>query len=89
MGNEDRIENKGNMENMSFEASIDKLEQIVTQLESGDTLLEQSIELFQEGMMLAKRCSEKLEQAEHKIEMIMEQNGEWKRQPYVTEETGD
>ncbi|EPY04779.1 exodeoxyribonuclease VII small subunit [Paenibacillus sp. E194] len=83
------MENKETIDQLSFEAAMDKLEEIVAKLESGDAPLEQSIELFQEGMMLSKLCSEKLEQVERKIEMVTEQNGEWKRQPYATEETGD
>lgn len=83
------MENKENFSQMSFEAAIDKLEGIVTQLEGGDTPLEQSIELFQEGMALSKLCSEKLEQVKRKIELVMEQNGEWKHRSYATEETGD
>ncbi|WP_028544152.1 exodeoxyribonuclease VII small subunit [Paenibacillus taiwanensis] len=70
---------------MSFEAAMERLEHIVNQLESGDVPLEQAIELFQEGMMLSKNCSSKLEQVERKIEMLTEQDGEWQRQAFQPE----
>lgn len=83
------MENKETIEQLSFEAAMDKLEEIVARLEGGDTPLEQSIELFQEGMLLSKLCSEKLDRVEQKIEMVTEHNGAWKRESYATEETGD
>ncbi|MCY9517311.1 exodeoxyribonuclease VII small subunit [Paenibacillus apiarius] len=76
------------MEELNFEAAMEKLEQIVAQLEGGDAPLEQAIDLFQEGMRLSKLCSEKLQQVERKIEMLTEQNGELKRQPFSPEEEG-
>ncbi|WP_251576527.1 exodeoxyribonuclease VII small subunit [Paenibacillus sp. MER TA 81-3] len=76
------------MEELNFEAAMEKLELIVSQLEGGDAPLEQAIDLFQEGMRLSKFCSEKLQQVERKIEMLTEQNGELKRQPFSPEEEG-
>ncbi|MBN3522318.1 exodeoxyribonuclease VII small subunit [Paenibacillus apiarius] len=76
------------MEELNFEAAMEKLEQIVAQLEGGDAPLEKAIDLFQEGMRLSKLCSEKLQQVERKIEMLTEQNGELKRQPFSPEEEG-
>ncbi|MBU5443020.1 exodeoxyribonuclease VII small subunit [Paenibacillus sp. MSJ-34] len=75
----------------SFEEAIDKLEQIVTRLESGDVPLEQAIELFQEGMKLSQWCGLKLEQVERKIEMLMEENGEFRKKPFtnILDESGD
>jgi len=81
--------NQETEQRVSFEGAMDKLEQIVSQLEEGDTPLEQAVELFQTGMQLSKLCAEKLEQIERKIEQVTEQNGEWRRQPYVTEGTRD
>ena len=56
----------------NFEAAIEKLEKIVSKLESGDVPLEEAIDLFQEGMRLSQFCTQKLEQVERKIEMLME-----------------
>jgi len=70
--------------NLTFEEAMEKLEEIVEQLERGDVPLEKAIELFQEGMALSQLCGGKLEQAEKKIEMLMEQEGGgYSRKPFV------
>lgn len=75
----------------SFEAAIEKLETIVTRLENGDVPLEEAIELFQEGMRLSQYCSQKLEQVERKIEMLVEDTDGLTRQPFApqSEEKGE
>jgi len=55
----------------SFEEALEGLERIVEQLESGDLPLEQSLALFEEGVLLTRVCSERLEAAEKKIEVLM------------------
>lgn len=69
-------------ETLGFEAAMEKLEGIVAKLESGDVPLEQAIELFQEGMRLSHLCSQKLEQVERKIEMLVEENGTLVKKPF-------
>lgn len=71
----------GEME-LSFEAAMERLEQIVQQLEQGDAPLEQAIELFQEGMQLSRFCNQKLEQVERKIEMLIEEDGKYIKQEF-------
>lgn len=66
----------------NFEAAIEKLETIVSRLENGDVPLEEAIDLFQEGMKLSQFCSQKLEQVERKIEMLMEDGDGLTRQPF-------
>lgn len=70
-------------ENVSFEAAMERLESIVSRLESGDVPLEQAIELFQQGMKLSHLCSRKLEQVERKIEMLVEENGSLAKKPFA------
>lgn len=70
-------------EQMSFEEAMEKLEEIVSRLESGDVQLEQAIELFQEGMRLSHLCGTKLEQVERKIEMLVEENGTLVKKPFT------
>ena len=67
---------------LSFEEAMDKLEQIVDKLESGDVPLERAIELFQEGMRLSHLCKKKLEQVERKIEMLIEEDGAFVKKPF-------
>lgn len=58
----------------SFEASLEALEQIVHQLESGDLPLEKSLELFEQGIRLSRECQERLSQAERRIEVLLRDN---------------
>ncbi len=58
----------------AFESALERLEEITGQLESGEASLEQSIELYTEGLQLAKDCHQKLDAAEKKIKIITEKN---------------
>ncbi len=58
----------------TFEASLEALEQIVHQLESGDLPLEKSLELFEQGIRLSRECQERLSQAERRIEVLLRDN---------------
>jgi len=55
---------------MSFEAAMRELEQVVGQLERGDVALEDSIKLYERGALLKKRCEYKLKEAEEKVAAI-------------------
>lgn len=55
---------------MSFEAAMQELEQVVGKLERGDVALEQSITLYERGAELKKRCEAKLKEAEEKVAAI-------------------
>lgn len=57
-------------EKKSFEAAIARLEEIVRALESGNTPLDESLSLFEEGVALVKLCNERLDGAEQKIKML-------------------
>ncbi len=56
----------------TFEEAFKRLEEIAALLDSGETPLEESMKLYEEGMKLIKICSEKLEQAEQKIRKLSE-----------------
>ena len=58
----------------TFEASLEALERIVQQLESGDLPLEKSLELFEQGIRLSRECQDRLSQAERRIEMLLRDN---------------
>jgi exodeoxyribonuclease VII small subunit len=67
---------------LSFEEAMEQLEQLVGKLENGDVPLEKAIDLFQEGMKLSHLCSQKLEQVERKIEILVEENGSLNKKPF-------
>jgi exodeoxyribonuclease VII small subunit len=62
------------MKEMKFEKALQRLEAIVEQLEDGQLDLEKSLQLFEEGIKLARYCAEKLQEAEQKIELLTEEH---------------
>jgi exodeoxyribonuclease VII small subunit len=66
--------NNGQEQGRSFEASLEALERIVRQLESGDLPLDKSLELFEQGIRLSRECQERLSQAERRIEILLRDN---------------
>ncbi len=60
----------------NFEESIKRLEEIVRALESGEIGLDESLKLYEEGIALVRVCNQKLEDAEQKIRILEENNGE-------------
>ena len=64
------------MENLSFEESLEKLEEIVNKLENGDVPLDDAIDEFNKAMKLVKLCNNKLTAAEESIAKIVQDTGE-------------
>jgi exodeoxyribonuclease VII small subunit len=70
-----------------FEEAMERLEEIVRDLEEGDLPLEESLKVFEEGMNLIKLCSEKLEEVERKVtKLVKESDGKYRHQPFEIEE---
>ena len=58
-----------------FEKSLQHLEKIVSNMESGELGLEESLEQFEQGIKLAKNCQDTLANAEIRVEQLIEKNG--------------
>jgi exodeoxyribonuclease VII small subunit len=58
-----------------FEKSLTQLEKIVSQMESGELGLEESLVQFEKGITLAKSCQDTLTKAELRVEQLIEKNG--------------
>jgi exodeoxyribonuclease VII small subunit len=65
-----------------FEECLQRLEQIVDELEKGNVPLEQALKLFEEGVQLSASCRKELEEAEGKVEILLKQNGKLQPEPY-------
>ena len=63
-------------ENKNFEESLQELEGIVKELESGNVNLDDAINKYTEAMKLAKECSDKIKNAEDIVSKIVKENGE-------------
>ena len=73
---------KKKLENLSFEESLNELDTIVQNLEQGDLDLEESMTLFERGLTLSKLSQNKLQTAEQKVKILLEQQGEQKLQDF-------
>ena len=60
-----------NEKNMTFEQSMQRLEQIVRAMERGDVALDESLKLFQEGTELVRSCGKLLDEAKLQIQKVM------------------
>ena len=69
-----------------FEKSLERLETIVQEMESGTLSLDKMMKDFEEGMGLVKFCNEKLNEVEHKIEILVKKNGETTTEPFAAPE---
>jgi len=65
---------KKKIENLSFEESLNELETIVQNLERGELSLEESMSLFERGLNLSQSSQHKLQDAEQKIQILMDKN---------------
>ena len=66
---------KTEAQSQNFEASLAALEKIVRELERGELPLEKSLELFERGVRLSRECQERLQEAERRIEVLLQRDG--------------
>ncbi len=68
---------------IDFEASLAELETLVEQLEEGDLSLEKSMGAFEKGVKLTRDCQAALKEAEQKVQLLTEKNGEPVAEPFA------
>lgn len=81
----DRIDEMPESPQPSFETSLEDLEKVVRELESGDLSLERSLDLFSRGMSLSDTCRKQLEEAETRVEMLIRKDGALQPEPFRPE----
>ena len=64
---------------------MEKLEKIVTELEKGELNLDDSISKFEEGIKISKECNKILEEAEKKITILLEKDGNIEEENFTAE----
>ena len=70
----------------SFESQIENLEKIVAELENGELSLDESVSKFEEGIKISKECNKTLEEAEKKITILVNNDGETKEEEFKINE---
>lgn len=61
---------------LDYEASVLELESLVNRLEQGDISLEESLKLYESGVLLTRDCQDALQAAEQKVQMLLKQSGQ-------------
>lgn len=69
---------------LSFEAALARLQQIVTGLENGSIALSESLAMFEEGVKLVKLCNDQLDHAEQKVKILLRKGEEYHEQDFTT-----
>lgn len=80
------MEEKEMKQELNFEEAMKRLEEIAQELEKGDLDLDQAVKKFEEGMALSKKCNEILQEAEKRITILIQEDGEIKEENFVPTE---
>ena len=73
-----------------FERSLARLEEVVRKLESPQLSLDEAMKLFEEGVVLSRECQKQLEEAEGKVEILLEKaDGKLLAEPFEPEGGGE
>ena len=67
----DKLKHEASESAADFETALTRLDEIVSALENGSSRLEESLALFEEGVTLIRACNERLEQAEQKVKILV------------------
>ena len=65
-----------------FEDSMEELEKLVEQMEQGDISLEESLKAFERVIKLTRACQQSLQEAEQKVQILLEKNGQQNLEPF-------
>ncbi len=76
---------KKKSDRVDFESAIKELESLVEQMEQGDISLEQSLENFERGIELTRQCQKALQEAEQKVQILTQKQGEETIEDFPTE----
>ncbi|KGS12367.1 MULTISPECIES: exodeoxyribonuclease VII small subunit [Pseudomonas syringae group] len=71
---------------LDFEQSLADLQALVERLENGELSLEDSLTAFEQGVRLTRECQSALTQAEQKVQVLLERDGELTEEPFDTAE---
>lgn len=70
---------------LDFETALAELQTLVERLESGELPLEESLTAFEQGVRLTRDCQDALNQAEQKVQQLLERDGEVQLSPFEVE----
>ncbi len=69
-----------------FEAALAELEALVEKMEQGDLTLDESLKQFERGVQLTRSCQQALQDAEQKVQVLLEKDGQQTLEPVQRDE---
>ena len=72
---------------IDFEKSLEELEKLVALMEQGDLGLEESLKYFERGIALARCCQQALAEAEQKVKILIDNQGNTELEPFEPEDS--
>lgn len=67
---------------LQFEHALEELETLVDDLENGDLPLDEALKAFEKGIQLTQQCQQRLTEAEQKVQLLVEQQGQLTSTPF-------
>ncbi len=68
-----------------FETALAELEALVERMEQGDLSLDESLKSFERGVQLTRSCQQALKQAEQKVQILLEKDGQQVLEPFESD----
>ncbi len=72
--------------NLDFDGAIRELEALVERMEKGELSLEESLKTFERGIELTRACQKALDEAEQKVEILTQKDGQLVPQPFASDD---
>jgi exodeoxyribonuclease VII small subunit len=70
-----------------FETALSELEALVEKMERGDLSLDESLQQFERGVQLTRSCQQALKDAEQKVQVLLEKDGQITLEPFEDDES--
>lgn len=74
---------------LDFEKSLQQLEALVEAMENGDLGLEESLQAFEKGVALTRACQAALDNAEQRVNLLLQENGKPVERPFAQDDQSD
>jgi exodeoxyribonuclease VII small subunit len=72
-----------------FEEALERLEEIVKKMESGDLTLDESLKAFEEGIRLSRLCAQRIDEAERRVEILLKTQDGFDVKPFKEKDESD
>ena len=78
---------KRNQKTPDFETALAELEELVEKMEQGELSLDESLKQFERGVLLTRVCQKSLQEAEQKVQILLEKDGQTSLEPFDSDDS--